>query len=266
VKISELNSLFSKHSQLKECVSLLKKGEKRICLKGLTGSSKSLFITSILNQLNNTHLIVLPDKEYAAYFQNDLELFIDQKALFLPTSYKRSIIYGQEDSSNLLLRAETLNALANNEKIVIVTYPEALAEKVIRKDALINSTLNLSVGENISIDFIQEVLQEYHFIYVDFVYEPGQYSIRGSIVDIFSYASDYPYRIDFFGDVVESMRSFEIDSQLSKNPFTKIAIIPKIINPNAENNELKQTESIFSYLPNDSILWAEDILFTIDKI
>ncbi|HAN20041.1 MAG: transcription-repair coupling factor [Bacteroidetes bacterium GWC2_33_15] len=266
MKISELDSLFSNHTQVKECASLIKKGEKKICLKGLTGSSKSLFITGILNQLSNTHLIILPDKEYAAYFQNDLELFIDQKALFFPTSYKRSILYGQEDSSNLLLRAETLNALANNEKIVIVTYPEAIAEKVIQKEALLKSTLNLSVGENISIDFIQEILQEYHFEYVDFVYEPGQYSIRGSIVDIFSYASDYPFRIDFFGDVVESIRSFEIDTQLSKNPFSKISIIPKIINPVSENNDLKQTESIFSFLPNDTILWADNILYTIDLI
>jgi transcription-repair coupling factor (superfamily II helicase) len=164
------------------------------------------------------------------------------------------------------MRSEVLTALANNEKIVVVSFPEAIAEKVIRKEALLKSTLTLHVGEQVTIDFIQEVMQEYHFQYVDFVFEPGQYSIRGSIIDIFSFASDVPFRIDFFGDEVESIRSFDIETQLSKNQFSNISIIPKIINPVAENKELKQTESIFSFFPDNTIIWAEDTLFIIDKI
>ena len=261
-----LDNLFEKHSQINDCVGLINQGKKRICLKGLIGSSKSLFIASILNKIGNSHLIIVPDKENAAYFQNDLEILLNTKVVFFPSSYKRSIIYGQEDSSNLLLRSETLNALANNDEIVIVSYPEAIAEKVIQKEALLKSTLTLQVGEQVSIEFIQEVMQEYHFQYTDFVYEPGQYSIRGSIIDIFSFASDLPFRIDFFGNEVESIRSFDIESQLSKNQFTKISIIPKIVNPVVEYEELKQTESIFSYLPESTIIWAEDTLFIIDQI
>jgi len=266
VDSKHLDNLFEKHSQINECIELIKQGERKICLKGLTGSSKSLFIASILNKIGKSHLIIVPDKEEAAYFQNDLEILSDTKVVFFPGSYKRSIIYGQEDSSNLLLRSETLNSLANNEEIIIVTYPEAIAEKVIQKEALLKSTLTLQVGEQVSADFIQEVMQEYHFQYVDFVYEPGQYSIRGSIIDIFSFASDVPYRIDFFGDEVDSIRSFDIESQLSKNKFSKISIIPKIVNPVPENKELKQVESIFSYLPANTIIWAEDTLFIIDRI
>lgn len=262
----QLDNLFDKHSQINDCVGLIKQQKRKICLKGLTGSSKSLFIASILNKIGNSHLIIVPDKENAAYFQNDLEVLLNTKVVFFPGSYKRSIIYGQEDPSNLLLRSETLNSLANNENIVVVTYPEALAEKVIQKEALLKSTLTLHVGEQVTIDFIQEVMQEYHFQYTDFVYEPGQYSIRGSIIDIFSFASDVPYRIDFFGNEVESIRSFDIESQLSKNQFTKISIIPKIVNPNAESKELKQTESLFSYLPENTIVWTEDTLFILDQI
>jgi transcription-repair coupling factor (superfamily II helicase) len=266
VDARQLDNLFDKHSQINDCVGLIKQQKRKICLKGLTGSSKSLFIASILNKIGNSHLIIVPDKENAAYFQNDLEVLLNTKVVFFPGSYKRSIIYGQEDPSNLLLRSETLNALANNENIAVVTYPEALAEKVIQKEALLKSTLTLHVGEQVTIDFIQEVMQEYHFQYTDFVYEPGQYSIRGSIIDIFSFASDVPYRIDFFGNEVESIRSFDIESQLSKNQFTKISIIPKIVNPNAESKELKQTESLFSYLPENTIVWTEDTLFILDQI
>lgn len=266
MEAKHLDNLFEKHLQINECIELIKQGKKKICLKGLSGSSKSLFIARILNKTGNSHLIIVPDKEEAAYFQNDLEILLDNKVVLFPGSYKRSILYGQEDSSNLLMRSETLTALASNEEIVIVSYPEAIAEKVIQKDSLNKSTLTLSVGEKVSNEFIQEIMQEYHFQYVDFVYEPGQYSIRGSIIDIFSFASDVPYRIDFFGDEVESIRSFDIETQLSKNQFSKISIIPKIVNPVSENKELKQTESIFSYLPDNTIIWAEDTLFIIDKI
>ncbi|NOQ24055.1 MAG: transcription-repair coupling factor [Bacteroidales bacterium] len=232
----------------------------------LTGSTRSLYISNIINKLNRNHLIILPDKEEAAYFQNDLSAISDQKSIFFPTSYKRSIVYGEEDSANLLLRAEALQLLANNEKLVVVTYPEAIIEKVINKDNLLNSTLNLNVEEQVSVDFIQEVLQEYHFQYVDFVYEPGQYSIRGSIIDIFSFASDLPYRVDFFGNEVESIRSFDIESQLSQENFTQISIIPNIVNPDDDNKDLKQTESFFHFLDQESIVWTENIEFILDKI
>ena len=265
MELKELYKVIEKHPKIKECIDNISK-EDRLSLKNLIGSSKSLFISNILNKSDESHLIILPDKESAAYFHNDLSVTLENETLFFPTSYKRSIIYGQEDSANLLLRAETLQSLTNEDKQVIVTYPEAIIEKVINKENLINSTLKLNVGEQVSIDFIQEVLHEYHFQYVDFVYEPGQYSIRGSIIDIFSFASDDPYRIDFFGDEVDSIRSFDIDNQLSKKSYNKITIVPKIVNPDSDNTDFKQTESFFHFLGKDSIIWTEDLSFILDKI
>lgn len=265
MEIKLLNKIIGEHSKINECTKSLK-NDRGLYLRNLVGSSQSLYISSIINQIESNHLILLSDKEEAAYFQNDLSLTTNQKTIFFPTSYKRSIIYGQEDSSNLLLRAEALQLLANNEKLVIVTYPEAIIEKVIPSKNLINATLSLNLKEQVSIDFIQEVLQEYQFQYVDFVYEPGQYAIRGSIIDIFSFASDLPYRIDFFGNEVDSIRSFDIENQLSKESFTKIAIVPKIINPNKNNQDLKQTESIFHYLTSNSVIWTCNLPLIIDKI
>ncbi len=265
MEIKSLNKITEKHSKLDECRNSIQKNQG-LHLRNITGSAKSLYLSNLINSLNSKHIIILPDKEEAAYFQNDLSILSDQKVMFFPTSFKRSIIYGQEDSSNLLLRAETLQALANDDNIVIVTYPEAIIEKVINKELLKKSTLKLGVGEQVSIDFIQEVLQEYNFQYVDFVYEPGQYSIRGSIIDIFSFASDLPFRIDFFGDEVESIRTFDIENQLSKENFEHITIVPKIVNPDSENKDLEQTESFFHFLPKDAIVWSDNLKFTLDKI
>ncbi|MBU8891288.1 MAG: transcription-repair coupling factor [Bacteroidales bacterium] len=265
MEIKLLNRIIKEHSKIIECSNYISKNE-RLFLRNITGSAQSLYISTIIKNHKCDHLIILPDKETAAYFQNDLSIISNQKSIFFPTSFKRSVVYGQEDSSNLLLRAETLQSLANNENLIVVTYPEAIIEKVIHRDKLINSTLKLSVGEQVSIEFIQEVLQEYNFQYVDFVYEPGQYSIRGSIIDIFSFASDFPYRIDFFGDEVDSIRSFDIDNQLSKKNFRQISIVPKIVNPGNANTDLTQTESFFHFLTHGSIVWTENLPYILDKI
>ena len=265
MEVTKLNTIFRNHPQINNAISAIQE-KSNIFLKNLVGSSAAVYASEIINSNNNTHLIILPDKEDAAYFHNDLSNFIEDKVYFFPTSYKRSIVYGQEDSANLLLRAEVLQALTNTPKAIVVTYPEALIEKVVSKDSLINTTLNLGVGENISIEFIQEVLEEYQFQYVDFVYEPGQFSIRGSIVDIFSFASDVPFRIDFFGDEVESIRSFDIENQLSKESFQNISIVPKIVNPESDNEDLIQDKSFFSFISESSIVWIENFQFFTEKI
>lgn len=265
LEIKDAHKILNEHSKIIECRKRIDKSES-IFLKHLIGSAKSLYTAALIQNSNNNHLMILPDKETAAYFQNDLEIVSDKKVLFFPTSYKRSIIYGQEDSANLLLRAETLQTLASDDQCVVISYPEAIIEKVIPKQNLISSTLKLKVGEDVSIDFIQEVLEEYQFQYVDFVYEPGQFSIRGSIIDIFSFASDDPFRIDFFGDEVESIRSFDIENQLSKENYDSITIVPKIVNPDAENKELQQSESIFHYFQHDSRIWIEDLGFVLDRV
>ncbi len=265
MEISGLNRIIENNFKLEE---VLKHGNSssKLYLKNLVGSSVAFYASTLIHKLKQTHLFILQDKEEAAYFHNDISLFGKYPIYFLPTSFKRSIIYGQEDSANTLLRAETLQALSNNENCIVVTYPEAIVEKVVKKENIIKSTLKLSVREVISIDFIEEVLKEYDFQLVDFVYEPGQYSIRGSIVDIFSFASDYPFRVDFFGDEVESIRSFDIDNQLSKDSYNEISILPKIVNPSSINTEFKQTESLFSYLNSDTTLWANNIGYIIERI
>lgn len=265
LEIKQLNKIIQEHSKINECLNEINNNYK-LYLGNLLGSAASLYISNILKNINHSNVIILSDKEEAAYFHNDLSLFSDKKSYFFPSSYKRSVVYGQEDSANLLLRAETLQALANNENAIIITYPEAIIEKVVNKESIISSTLSLGVKENVSIDFIQEILNEYNFQYVDFVYEPGQYSIRGSIIDIFSFASDFPFRIDFFGDEVESIRSFDIENQLSKENFQSISIIPKIINPDPDNEDLVQDESFFSFISSKSIIWMDNIQYIIDRI
>ena len=268
-KITQLRDIlkfYSRHPKVTETLQQLKGADDKVYLNGLQGSSKSFIAGEIISNSKQAHLFIFQDKEDAAYFHNDISNILGTETSFFPTSYKRSVIYREEDSANLLLRSETLTRLADNKNLIITTYPEAVAEKVINKNNLIQSTLNLQVGEQVNIDFIEEILEEYHFQYVDFVYEPGQYSIRGSIIDIFSFASDHPWRIDFMDNEVESIRSFDIENQLSIEKFEQISIVPKIVNPDSENQELKQTESFFSFLSPGTTIWTDNLSFINDKI
>ncbi|MDA3780473.1 MAG: transcription-repair coupling factor, partial [Bacteroidales bacterium] len=234
-------------------------------LKGMKGSFKSLFISNICNKISNTNIFILPDKESSAYFLNDINILqADNPVYFFPTSYKRSVIYGQEDPENIILRTDVLKKISSNKKISIVTYPEALSEKVITESELLKSTLSISVGEELSVEFISEVLEEYKFDLVDFVYEPGQYSIRGSLIDVFSFSSDLPFRIDFFGNEIESIRNFTINNQLSKDRFEEISIIPNI--REISETEEQSTISFFDFIPQQSIIWTGNYKYTKEKI
>jgi transcription-repair coupling factor (superfamily II helicase) len=184
----------------------------RIQLRGLVGSGDSA-IAVALYFLQHKHMIfVLPEREEAGYFQADLENLTGKEVLLFPSSYRKPFEFTQPDSSHVLARAEVLNELNHSSEFgqLIVTYPEALAEKVIDRASLEKNTLEISVGNKLGIDFINEFLADYDFDRVDFVYEPGQYSIRGGIVDIFSFSHELPYRVEFFGDFIESIRTFEI--------------------------------------------------------
>ena len=189
----------------------------RVQLHGLVGSGNAA-VAVALYFLQHPHMIfVLPDGERASYFQADLENLTGKEILLFPSSYRKAFEFTQPDSSNVLARAEVLNELNHSSEFgkLIVTYPEALAEKVIDRASLEKNTLEIAVSNKLSIDFINEFLIEYDFDRVDFVYEPGQFSIRGGIVDIFSFSHDLPYRVEFFSDFIESIRTFEIESQLS---------------------------------------------------
>lgn len=254
-----LNDLFHNNKKLN---SVDIDHQKTVYLQGLAGSSKVLSVGQMFNQNKKDFICILKDKEEAAYFANDLKTIMDaDKVLFFPFSYKRSLKEKQQDSSSVVLRTEVLNHIQKaKQNHIVVTYPEALIEKVVGRIDLQESILDIKVGQSLGLEFINELLDQQGFERVDFVYEPGQYSIRGSLIDIFSYSNEYPYRIDFFGDEVDSIRTFDVENQLSKEKMQEVAIIP-----NLQSVDEDQNISILNFLGNDSILVSDDILLAIDK-
>lgn len=236
----------------------------KVQLKGLVGSADAIVALSSYFLLHKPLLFVLPDREEAAYFQSDLESALEKQVLLFPSSYRKSFDFTQVDTANVLARAEVLNELNHDSEYgkIVVSYPEAIAEKVIDRSALEKNTLEISIGAKLGIDFINEFLIDYDFDRADFVYEPGQFSIRGGIVDIFSFSSDLPYRIEFFGDEVESIRSFEIESQLSVADVKSLTIVP-----NVQAKFLTESNiSILDYIDQDTQLWFKDVEFTLDIV
>ena len=230
MNLTDLQLRFAAHPQVKALESWAKSSELNLKISGLSGSSCAMVATSLFKAYPHTEVIILNDADEAGYLYNDMRQMMGVDELYyFPSSYKKAIKLSQLDSSNEILRTEVLNRLANNTSpCIVVTYPEALMQKVVSEQDIITNTLKLRVGENLGIDFLIEVLKTYGFERVDFVYEPGQYSVRGSIVDIFSYSFELPYRCDFFGDEVESIRIFDIETQLSKEQRQEVEIIPDL--------------------------------------
>jgi transcription-repair coupling factor (superfamily II helicase) len=262
VNQSSILSTYQNSPLIQELQNALGKENKHIFLSGITGSFKSVTLSSCIKK--GLHLAIMNDKEEAAYFYNDLvQLTEEDKVYFLPSTYKRSPEYGNIEPSNIILRTEALNYLSNSaSEGIVVTYPLAVFEKVPTNQNLKDSTLNVKTGELLDISFVTEVLNEYQFTRVDFVYEPGQYSVRGSIIDIYSFANEDPYRIDFFGDEVDSIRTFDIENQLSKHKLESIAIIPNL---SGENTDIEYT-SLFDFLHSDTFVWAYDVNFISSSI
>jgi transcription-repair coupling factor (superfamily II helicase) len=238
----------------------------KIQLSGLVGSSISFLIRSLFKKSELPFVLILNDKEEAAYFLNDLEQMVgDQDVLFYPASFRRPYQIEETDNANVLLRAEVLNRINSRKKpAIIVSYPEALFEKVVTRKELDKNTLKVAVGDQISIDFINEVLFEYEFKRVDFITEPGEFSVRGGIVDVFSFSNDNPYRIEFFGNEVDSIRTFDVATQLSLEQQKKIAIIPNVENKFLQENR----ESFLDYISEKTVLFiqnTEGLLSQLDK-
>lgn len=237
-------------------------GRTRTHLKGLVGSSFSFVLTEVFKDSELPFLVVFNDKEEAAFYLNDLELLLNDKdVLFYPGSYRRPYQIEETDNANVLLRAEVLNRINSRKKpAIIVTYPDALFEKVVTRKELERNTLKISVNDNLSIDFVNEVLFEYQFKRVDFVTEPGEFSVRGGIVDVFSFSHDEPYRIEFFGDEVDSIRTFDVETQLSTEQVKKINIIPNVENKFLEENR----ESFLNYIASKTVIFTKnpDLLFS----
>ena len=259
---SAIQQLFAQSLQVQKLQNSIASSQKNIVLKGLTGSALSFVIAEIFGPSGLPFLLILDDKEEAAYYLNDLEQLLGQKdVLFYPGSYRRPYQIEETDNANVLLRAEVLNRINSRKKpSVIVTYPDALFEKVVTRKELNKSTLKVSTGDGLSLDFLNEVLFEYLFKRVDFVTEPGEFSVRGGILDVFSFSHDEPYRIEFFGDEVESIRTFDVESQLSTQKVKKITIIP-----NVEKKYLKEARQNFlEYISADTIVFTKnsDLLFS----
>ncbi len=229
---------------------------KHLQIKGLKGSISSLIATGFAIDRQEHQVFILDSKEEADYFQSDLESILQKEVLLFPTSYKKLYQYEETDNANILLRTEVLNTLNNSPSpCYIVTYPEALFEKVINRQSLVQNTFGISVQEEVTISFVNEILLEYGFEKTDFVYEAGQFSIRGGIVDIFSFAHDYPYRIEFFGDEVESIRTFDPESQLSIEEKKYVAILPDVQTRLVQNTRV----SLWEYLPENTFIWTYDL-------
>ena len=263
MNINELQHIYAAHAHTKAlAVQLQDKDVKTLFLAGLHASAAPLFFSAYLQQAAHTIVFVLNDLEEAGYFYHDLiQINGEERILFFPSSYRRAIKYGQKDAANEILRTEVLSRLQKDEPLCIVTYPDAIAEKVVSHKELSNRTLRLEVGGHTEVDTIMEILADFGFERVDYVYEPGQYALRGSIVDVFSFSSEYPYRIDFFGDEVDSIRTFEVETQLSRERKQSIAIVPEL---NVAGNG--EFVSFLEFIPKDSVLAMKDFLWIRDRI
>lgn len=248
--------------KIKQIAESIAVTENKLHLKGLVGSSMSFVVASLFEKSDLPYLLILQDKEEAAYYLNDLEQIIgEEDVLFYPGSYRRPYQIEDTDNASVLLRAEVLNRINSRKKpAIIVSYPEALFEKVVTRKELDKNTLKIAVGDQISIDFVNEVLFEYEFKRVDFITEPGEFSVRGGILDVFSFSNENPFRIEFFGNEIDSIRTFDVETQLSIEKQKKITIIPNVENKFFQENR----ESFLNYINEKTVLFIQntDLLFS----
>ena len=275
MKIEELLHIYAKSPQVRALADTMgKKSVKHLFLEGLMCSSAPMVFGALRAKLKNTFLFILQDAEEAGYFYHDLVHLLDDKSvLFFPSSYRRSVKYAQRDAASEILRTEVLARLSANSanttplkgeepgtnNLLVVTYPEAIAELVTSKRTLDDKMLTLRQGDTIDADETAESLRQLGFNEVDYVYEPGQFALRGSILDVYSYSNELPFRIDLFGDDIDTIRTFEVDTQLSKETCREVTIVPELA-----ASEEKVT--LLSFLPEDAVLVVRDFLYVCDTI
>ena len=264
-----LLNTWAKHPKLKALTSLLDDPSARaINISGLIGSSASLSFASIANISINkksprpTTLFVLNDMEEAGYFFHDLtQMLGEANVMLFPSSYRRAIKYNQKDAGNEIMRTEVLTRLARQPKdLLIVSYPDAIAEKVVSRRQLNDAAINIKLGDKFDLDELQERLTDNGFTATDYVYEPGQYASRGSILDIYSFTSDKPLRLDFFGDEIESIRTFDIQTQLSDSKIEAATILPEM------NDNANSKVSLFHFLSDDTLIVVKDMDYALGRI
>lgn len=235
-----------------------------IQVKGLHGSLDAVLVAAVHKSVRANHIVILHDREEASFFLNDIQNLLGEKEIFLfPMSYKRPYEYDEVENANVLMRAEVLNQLSNHpDGNIIITYPEALSEKVINKKSLASNTFVIQKGEVLDREFLEEYLHTYDFEKTDFVAEAGQFAMRGGIIDVFSFANERPYRIELYGNEVDSIRSFDPGSQLSVDVQEKISLMPNV------QTRLIQEErqSFFDFISSSSRIWIKDAVLTTDII
>ncbi|MDQ3535633.1 MAG: transcription-repair coupling factor [Bacteroidota bacterium] len=266
MKVKDFLKLYTEDFQIQTIAENLQHEENKfIHLKGLTGSLDAVIAASIYEYQHKNHLLILHDKEEAAYVYNDIQNLIGEgQVLLFPTSYKRPYLFDETENANILMRAEILNRISNKEYkgALIITYPQALTEKVINKRSLKENTFSAKTGEKVDIEFVSELLTTYDFERTDFVYEAGQFAIRGGIIDVYSFSNELPYRLELFGNEIESIRTFDPITQLSKERINYIDIIPNI---QTRLSHVEQ-QSFLEFLPKNTKIWVKDYQLTLDVI
>ena len=264
MKIQELEQQYARLPQLKALASELGKSSgKTIFLEGLLASSAPMLFASLSAKCPRRMLFVLQDAEEAGYFYHDLtQLMGTSDVLFFPSSYRRAVKYAQRDPASEILRMEVLSRIMRKalSALYVVSYPEALAELVVSKKNLDARTLVLEKDQTIAVTDIEKTLHEFGFHEVDYVYEPGQFALRGSILDVYSFSCEYPYRVDFFGDDIDSIRTFEVEDQLSREQCDHIEIVPEL------TLTAEDKVPFLSFVPNDTLLVTKDFLYVRDAI
>jgi transcription-repair coupling factor (superfamily II helicase) len=266
VKVKELLTIYRADSLLNTLVAQIKAAaDKRFFIKGLSGSLDAVIIASVFQNEQKHQLIIAPDREEANYLYHDMRALSDgSEVLLFPASFKRPYHFEEVDNSNVLERAETLSYLNSPgaKPAIVVSYPEALSEKVINQAALESNTFHIKVGEQLDMAFLSEVLVNYDFERSDFVYEPGQFSVRGGIIDFFSYSSDYPYRLEFLGNEIESIRSFHPETQLSVEKKQVVSLVPNVQNKLQKEARVSFTE----FLPKNTFIWIQEYKLGVEVI
>ena len=265
--IRELQQRYVKAPQAAALLKLLEDEKaENVFLQGLMASATPLFFAAVAEKTAWTFLFSLQDADEAGYFYHDLtQVLGTRNVLFFPSSYKRSVRYGQRDSANEILRTEVLARISAREAgssapLFIVSHPEALSELVVSKQRLDAQRLSLRVGGQVDITEVEHTLRSYGFEEVDYVYEPGQFAVRGSILDVYSFSCEYPFRIDFFGREIDTIRTFEVQDQLSKDRRNEAEIVPELATLTAEKI------SFLKFLAEDSVLVVKDFAYIHDVI
>ncbi len=265
MKIEELRTLYASLPQLGALTKVLKDGKTRhISLNGLVASAPALFFAAFAERCPYPILFILEDADTAGYFHNDLKA-LGIEPFLLPSSYRRAVKYGHRDAGSEILRTETMAALSaektEGKPLYIVTEPSALAERVVSKERLNDQTIRLETGQEVEVVALEKQLRALGFQEVDYVYEPGQFAVRGSILDVYSYSSEYPFRIDFFGDEIDTLRTFEVETQLSLQKRKQVEIVPELAQADHE-----QLTSFLHLLPEETLIVTKDLHYVADRI